>query len=509
MSAAIDRRSYPTGTGSKSDRKATESARRRGLGSGTSDDSDVESSDTSQTRQTKDSRRKSDESDRKGVQLIPEKEGKRPLSAPRPNKTAMLRAHSSREAIKNSSVKNKTPSTAKSRTAKSSSSSDTGNGGGIAANHTSDSSPSARVWTPSAKSSTKSSTGDDNVEVGEISSECVGDDVTQEVVDDVFSSGPVRSLPESLQMKRDDPVNKTFVLGNAPFIRLVVYLLVCSFVLFNHFFVRSFVFLPSFLPIPFFIHPPSFTSFASSFSRSYFHLFAFSLVPMLFEMSLPFFPRVHDLSLLIFLSRYRLLSFPIKKSKENKKSLLTMSLYLTRETVSTSDEGNGDSSVSSPEDTSMQAWVNKASNSENLLECNDTSGNKTTPASPPSSEAAELKLESTNTLGVSLRSKLIPFAPFRDTQPYTPPVSDHPFEPPSDSADYMSGGSHSSTGEGRSVSPESVVSAAPAASPSPPLTPSSAAKKMFDFKGGATSSQSRRQWGVTDKVSIRYNCFSE
>jgi len=163
------------------------------------------------------------------------------------------------------------------------------------------------------------------------------------------------------------------------------------------------------------------------------------------------------------------------------------------------DEGNGDSSVSSPEDTSMQAWVNKASNSENLLECNDTSGNKTTPASPPSSEAAELKLESTNTLGVSLRSKLIPFAPFRDTQPYTPPVSDHPFEPPSDSADYMSGGSHSSTGEGRSVSPESVVSAAPAASPSPPLTPSSAAKKMFDFKGGATSSQSRRQWGVTDK----------
>jgi len=375
MSAAIDRRSYPTGTGSESDRKATESARRRGLGSSTSDDSDVESSDTSQTRQTKESRRKSDESDRKGVQLIPEKEGKRPLSAPRPNKTAMLRAHSSREAIKNSSVKNKTPSTAKSRTAKSSSPSDTGNGGGIAANHTSDSSPSARVWTPSAKSSTKSSTGDDNLEVREISSEHVGDDVTREVVDDVFSSGPVRSLPESLQMKRDDPVNKTFVL----------------------------------------------------------------------------------------------------------------------------DEGNGDTSVSSPEDTSMQAWVNKVSTSENLLECNDTPGKKTTPASPPSSEAAELKLESTNTLGVSLRSKLIPFAPFRDAQPYTPPVSDHPFEPPSDSADDMSGGSRSSTGEGRSVSPDSVVSAAPAASPSPPLTPSSAAKKMFDFKGGATSSQSRRQWGVTDK----------
>jgi len=158
----------------------------------------------------------------------------------------------------------------------------------------------------------------------------------------------------------------------------------------------------------------------------------------------------------------------------------------------------------------MQAWVNKVSTSENLLECKDAPGKKATPASPLSSEAAELKLESTDTLGVSLRSKLIPFAPFRDTQPYTPPVSDHPFEPPSDSADDMFGGSRSSTGEGRSVSPDSVVSAAPAGSPSPPLTPSSAAKKkMFDFKGGATSSQSRRQWGVTDKVSIRYNCLSE
>ena len=52
------------------------------------------------------------------------------------------------------------------------------------------------------------------------------------------------------------------------------------------------------------------------------------------------------------------------------------------------------------------------------------------------------------------------------------------------------------------MSPDSVVSAAPPSSPSPPLTPSSAAKAMFDFKGGAASSQSRRQWGVTDKVSI-------
>ena len=51
------------------------------------------------------------------------------------------------------------------------------------------------------------------------------------------------------------------------------------------------------------------------------------------------------------------------------------------------------------------------------------------------------------------------------------------------------------------MSPDSAVSAAPATSPSPPLTPGSAAKKMFDFKGGLASSQSRRQWGVTDKVS--------
>lgn len=212
MSAAVNRRS---GTGNESDRKATESARRAGLVSSTSDDSDVESSDTSLTRQTKDSRRKSDESDRKGgVQLIPEKEGKRPLSAPRPNKTAMLRAHNSREAVKNSSVKNKTPNTVKSRTVKNSPPNNTGNGSGVAANHTSDSSPSARVWTPSTRSSTKSSTGDDNL--GETGVSSVGnDDVTQEEIEEVFSSGPVHPLPESLQMKRDDTVNKTFVLGKA------------------------------------------------------------------------------------------------------------------------------------------------------------------------------------------------------------------------------------------------------------------------------------------------------
>ena len=118
-----------------------------------------------------------------------------------------------------------------------------------------------------------------------------------------------------------------------------------------------------------------------------------------------------------------------------------------------------------------------------------------------------MKLESTSTRGISLRSKLIPFAPFLDSPPYTPPVPDHPFEPPSDSADDMSGGSRSSTGEGRSMSPDSVVSAAPATSPSPPLTPGSAAKKMFDFKGGLSSSQSRRQWGVTDKVGVSEQQF--
>ena len=175
--------------------------------SSTSDDSDVESSDASQTRQTKESRRKSDESDKKGVQLIPEKEGKRPLSAPRPNKTAMLRAYNSREAVKNSGVKSKTVVSAKARTAKSSS---PNNG------NSSESSPSARVWSPSVKRSTKSSSGDSIREEEENGTNCsspASDDVTQEAIDQVFSSGSVQQLPESLIMKRDDNVNKTFVLG--------------------------------------------------------------------------------------------------------------------------------------------------------------------------------------------------------------------------------------------------------------------------------------------------------
>lgn len=354
MSAGLTRRSYPTGNGSESDRKSTESIRRRGVVSSTSDDSDVELSDASQTKGGK------------GVQLIPEKEGKRPLSAPRPNKTAMLRAHNSREAVKNNGVKSKTSTTVKTRNAKNSPA------------NSNDSSPSPRVWNPSGKRSTKSSTGDDNLDVGESGVKCDDDDVSQEAVDDVFTSGPVRLLPESFQMKRDDPVNKTFVL----------------------------------------------------------------------------------------------------------------------------DEGNGgnaDTSISSPEDSSMQAWVNKVSSSENVCECKDTLDKNTTPSLTPSKEAAAVKLESTDNRGISLRSKLIPFAPLLDSPSYTPPVPDHPFEPPSDSADDMSGGSRCSTGEGRSMSPDSVVSAAPATSPSPPLTPSSAARKTFDFKGVSASSQSRRQWGITDK----------
>ena len=203
MSAAV-RRSYPAAA-SESDKKPGDSGRARALASSTSDDSDVESSDTLQTRQAKESRRKSDESDKKGVQLIPEKEGKRPLSAPRPNKTAMLRAHNSREAVKNSGIKNKSPVSAKARTAKSS-----------PPNNGNTNDASARVWSPSVKRSTKSSTGDDNREVEENGDTCgspADDDVTQEAVDQIFTSGPVHQLPESLQMKRDDSVNKTFVLG--------------------------------------------------------------------------------------------------------------------------------------------------------------------------------------------------------------------------------------------------------------------------------------------------------
>lgn len=160
--------------------------------------------------------------------------------------------------------------------------------------------------------------------------------------------------------------------------------------------------------------------------------------------------------------------------------------------------------MSSPEDSSVQPLEGKVSSSENGLESKETLDKNALPASPSSKEPKEIKLESTNTRGISLRSKLIPFAPFLGTHSYSPPVSDQPFEPPIDSADDSSGGSRSSTAEGRPMSPDSAVSAAPANSPSPPLTPSSAARKMFDFKGGAASPQSRRQWGVTDKVMVMY-----
>lgn len=221
MSAATIRRSYPTATGGESDRKAVDGVRSIGLESSTSDDSDVESSDASLTKQAKESRRKSDESDGKGVQLIPEKEGKRPLSAPRPNKTAMLRAHNSREAVKNSGVKTKTPPAAKSRTAKNSPSNSVGSGNSVAANQIGDSPPVSRVWSPSVRRSTKSSSGDESLDVAETGVKRDEVDVTQKAVDDVFTSGPV--LPESLQMKRDDPVNKTFVLGKpGPLVRFLL-----------------------------------------------------------------------------------------------------------------------------------------------------------------------------------------------------------------------------------------------------------------------------------------------
>ena len=164
------------------------------------------------------------------------------------------------------------------------------------------------------------------------------------------------------------------------------------------------------------------------------------------------------------------------------------------------DEGNEEVTVSSPEDSSVQPLEGKVSSSENLLETKEILDKNALSTSPSRKEPKEIKLESTNTRGISLRSKLIPFAPFLETHSYTPPVSDQPFEPPSDSADDSSGGSRSSTAEGRPMSPDSVVSAVPANSPSPPLTPRSAARSMFDFKGGAASPQSRRQWGVTDKV---------
>ena len=170
------------------------------------------------------------------------------------------------------------------------------------------------------------------------------------------------------------------------------------------------------------------------------------------------------------------------------------------------DEGNGDISASSPEDSSMQTWKDNVPNAGNGEESKGDQDKDIVPTSPSSKEPKGIKLEATNTRGISLRSKLIPFAPFMETQSYTPLVSDQPFEPPSDSADDMSGRSRSSTAEGRPMSPDSVVSMTTATSPSPPLTPNSAAQKVFDFKGGAASSQSRRQWGVTDKVTT---CLTE
>lgn len=208
ISAAMQRRSYPVGAGNDLDKKTTEVAGRRGLVSSTSDDSDVESSDTSGTRQSKEVRRKNDESDRKGVQLIPEKEPKRPFSAPRPNKTAMLRAHNSREAARN--VKSKTPPSAlKTKTAKTSLPISNGNGSGA---YTNDGPSPARVWTPSARNSSKPSTSDDKC--GETGApRAVDDEVTQGQVEELFNSSPVHALPKSLQMKRDNTVNVTFVLG--------------------------------------------------------------------------------------------------------------------------------------------------------------------------------------------------------------------------------------------------------------------------------------------------------
>ena len=210
ISAAMHRRSYPVGSGNDLDKKTTEVAGRRGLVSSTSDDSDVESSDTSATRQSKEVRRKNDESDRKGVQLIPEKEPKRPFSAPRPNKTAMLRAHNSREAARNSAIKGRTPPSAlKTKSAKTSLPISNGNGCGASTN---DGPSPARVWTPSARNSSKPSTDDDKC--GETGApRAVDDELTQGQVEELFNSSPVHALPKSLQMKRDNTVNVTFVLG--------------------------------------------------------------------------------------------------------------------------------------------------------------------------------------------------------------------------------------------------------------------------------------------------------
>lgn len=136
-------------------------------------------------------------------------------SLPRVNKTALLRARNSREALKTSArrsspLRSRTTSKTRHRRAtvsKNSNSSDSA------------SSSSLRIWSPSGKKPAKSpsqekpSSTESSVNTS-VSSSSIGDS-TQAAVDEVFDAGTPDSyvLPKELQMNRSDSSNRTFVLG--------------------------------------------------------------------------------------------------------------------------------------------------------------------------------------------------------------------------------------------------------------------------------------------------------
>ena len=134
-------------------------------------------------------------------------------SLPRVNKTALLRARNSREAIKTSARRSsplRSRITSKPRHRRSTPSKDS----------KSTDPSSLRICSPSGKSATKSSSQENSSISAEsgvsssVSSSSMGDGA-QAAVDAIFQAGTPESysLPEDLRMNRNDSNNRTFVLG--------------------------------------------------------------------------------------------------------------------------------------------------------------------------------------------------------------------------------------------------------------------------------------------------------
>ena len=163
----------------------------------------------------------SEENDKRGEQFVPEKDGKGgssrqlsgPVSTPRGNKTAMLRAQNSREVAK-SALKGKLAPVVRPRSPKPPSPSTNAPSGNNASP-----SPTIKRSAKSPGEQRTSKSFDFSMTKEESKGQTNGslnnsNDSTQEAVNEMFrSAGRSSSLPESLQMKRDDPVNRTFVLG--------------------------------------------------------------------------------------------------------------------------------------------------------------------------------------------------------------------------------------------------------------------------------------------------------